>query len=262
MEVYFSQVGSLIGGVIEFEKCLATIHKEYNKGTMPEWPLVLLSTITLTTVVSLTKLLPDSIESKNAIDKRSIASLVRNLADTHDVVDFLLSCSTPEEYNLHRDILGYYLAGRSQAVQNSIFGRSQDYLKHTKEFYWNSICSKLTKDQQSRIKSTESIFYYTRTERMERATGKHSTFVMGILADLSTYVHSIPPGLWFADIAEGFDNTPHNREYLAVWIQICNYYFARTIKIIAQEANVELSAKGHLYLKHHENLFSKESLNC
>ena len=76
----------------------------YQRGELPDWPTVILATTVQTSAISLFKLLPFE-RRREPLDKRSIASIIRNLIDTHDALEFLASIATSEEFNLHRVIL-------------------------------------------------------------------------------------------------------------------------------------------------------------
>jgi hypothetical protein len=73
-------------------------------------------------------------------------------------------------------------------------------------------------------------------------------------------VHSIPPALWFSELAKGFDNTPDNREILAVWVQIGNFYFARLIGIIILATGAQPPPGILAYTQRHSQIFSSKSL--
>jgi hypothetical protein len=107
--IFKSQAYALQTGVNAFVPPLEALHLAFTKEQFSDWPTVLLATLLQTTAVSLFKLLPPAVPVNEPVDRRSIATLIRNLVDTHDALDLLCNTITQEEFNLHRDILGYYL---------------------------------------------------------------------------------------------------------------------------------------------------------
>lgn len=234
---FLSQANNFQEAVNAFGKTIHNIHDAYKAGQFVDWPTVLLSTLLQTTAMSLYQLLPkeDSGKSRRIVDRRSIASLVRNLVDTHDILDLLCDTRQPEDkFNLHRDIMGYYLSGRLHATHgkadvSSFFGR----MDKTRDWYWNRISKALPdKARLKRLRSRERLFYMTRKERLEKCCGEHAAFVGRILSDLSGYVHSVPPSLWMKTLEEAFSDDMKTRGILTVWLRIANFYFAKSIDVV------------------------------
>ena len=73
------------------------------------------------------------------------------------------------------------------------------------------------------------MFYQSRKDRVKRACGEHAEFVGGVLTDLSTYVHSLPPSIWMSSLDELDSDTLHNRHVTAVWLRIANFYFSKIL---------------------------------
>jgi hypothetical protein len=159
-------------------------------------------------------------------------ALVRNLIDTHDAIDQFCDVSqTPEDYLLHRDVLGYYLSRKMASVPPHAKGGT--YLDKAGSWYWGNICKSLPdKKRQRRLRDGAGLFYTTRRERLAKHCGDNADFMGEILTDLSTYVHSVPPGLWMSSLEDGFADSHHIRRTLVVWLRITNFYFARSIGII------------------------------
>src|SRR5438270_13971349 len=97
---YTGQRQVLINGINAFEPILGQLHAAHQRGELPDWPTVVLATTIQTSAISLFKLLPCE-RRREPLDKRSIASIIRNLIDTHDALKFLVSTATSEEYDLH-----------------------------------------------------------------------------------------------------------------------------------------------------------------
>jgi hypothetical protein len=106
---YTGQRQILINGINAFEPVVGQLHAAYKREEFLDWPTIVLATTAQTSAISLLKLLPFE-RRREPLDKRSIASIIRNLIDTHDALDFLVNTGTPEEFELHRNILGLYLA--------------------------------------------------------------------------------------------------------------------------------------------------------
>lgn len=258
--IYNSQLEALECGVNGFARELEGLHAKHKAGGFGDWPTVLLATLLQTTAVSLFKLLPPSKDTHESVDRRSIATLIRNNVDTHDVIDLVCNSQSADEYNLHRDILGYYLAGRKHLLRSQLAPAEagETYDKINKQ-YWKSIDAALpSKEHKARLKSGESLFYRTRKERVNKACEKDAEFVRAVLTDLSTYVHSTPPALWFSTLEEGFDNTKQMRESLTVWVQVANFYYASSLRIIYKTANMEPTEFLAQYLDHFKTLFKSD----
>jgi hypothetical protein len=226
--------------VRNFADVTIRIHDAYAAGQFIDWPTVLLGTLLLTTAVSLSKLLPreESKHSRIVIDRRSIATLTRNIVDTHDSLDLLCDPSqSPEQFTLHRDILGHYLANKYIAFRDK--GHAPNYLDKSREWYWSRICEAIPdKAKRRRLRDGSTLFYTTRSERLLKSCGEDASFVGKVLADLSTYVHSVPPALWLKSLEEAFDDSPATRGVLLVWVQIANFHFARSIRIVLTSAQI------------------------
>lgn len=259
-KIYNSQLQALECGVNGFACELERLHAKHKAGGFGDWPTVLLATLLQTTAVSLFKLLPPPKDTHEAVDRRSIATLIRNIVDTHDVIDLVCDSQSADEFNLHRDILSYYLAGRKHLVRSQLARAEagETYDQISKE-YWKSINAALqSKERKKRLKSGESLFYRTRKERVDKACGKDAEFVQAVLTDLSTYVHSTPPVLWFSTLEEGFDNTKQMRESLTVWVQVANFYYASSLRLICKTANIAPTEFLAKYLDHFRTLFKSE----
>jgi hypothetical protein len=225
-----------------FGKVVHRIHALYEADKFFDWPTVLLSTLLQTTALSLYNLLPkEEPESRGIIDRRSIATLIRNLVDTHDTLDLLCDMRQPvDKLNLHRDIMGYYLSGRLHSAHGK--ANISGFLGHmdmTRDWYWKRICKGLPDEmQRKRLKSGESLFYLTRKERLEKCCGENAAFVGKVLSSLSSYVHSVPPDLWIKSLEEAFIYDRKTQGVLVVWLRITNFYFAKSIDIV-------LTSVGH-----------------
>lgn len=256
--LFCSQVEALYTGVQSFTPHLETLHREFENETFPDWPTVLLSTIQQTTVVSLYKLLPPAKACNEPVDRRSIASLIRNMVDTYDSLDFLCNPSTEHESALHRDILGYYLAGRTHTLRKQLSadeaGTTYDEIRSN---YWTKIDRAIRdKPKKNRLRRGQNLFYSTRRERLETACGDHANFIGAILTELSTYVHSVPPALWMASLDDGFLDTPKTRGVLAVWLQIANFYYASSIRVVSKSFAFKPKGRLATYLEQFEHVFS------
>jgi hypothetical protein len=243
---FLSEAYSFQEAVRAFGNVIQNIDVAYKGNEILDWPTVLLGTLLQTTAISLLQLLPkgDLGKSSGIIDRRSIASLVRNLVDTHDTLDLLCDVRQPEdEFNLHRDIMGYYLSGRLHAAHgkadaSSFFGR----MDRTREWYWKRICKALPEEaRRKRLKRGQSMFYKTRKERLARCCGEHAAFVGKVLADLSSYVHSAPSSLWMKSLDGAFADDRPTRGVLTVWLRITNFYFARSIDIVVTAVGLEIT---------------------
>jgi hypothetical protein len=81
--------------------------------------------------------------------------------------------------------------------------------------------------------------------------------VLGVLADLSTYVHSIPPGLWFGGLDELYADSNRNRAMVAVWLRVTNYYLGRCFALILQTFPAAKSTELTRYIGRHEKVFAR-----
>ena len=255
--LFASQAQALYDGIQSFETQLKALHRDFENELFADWPTVLLSTIQQTTTVSLFKLLPPPDASDEPIDCRSIASLIRNMVDTHDALDFICNSANEDQFNLHRDILAHYISSQTHSIRMKMApdeaGSIYDTIRAT---YWTKINeAELDKQQKNRLRRGETLFYSTRRERVDKACGEHAEFVSGVLAELSTYVHSIPPALWMRTIDEGFLETPPNRGLLGIWLQIANFYFANSIRVVRNSHAFEPNKKLDCYLDRFRNLF-------
>jgi hypothetical protein len=257
--LFGSQAHSLYTGVQAFTPQMEALHRAFKSQAIADWPLVLQTTILHTTAVSLYKVLPPYQPNSEAIDRRSIATLIRNLVDTHDTLDFLCNASSPEQFKLHRAILGYYLSGRIQTVQKQIApADAQQFYPQAKARYWKTIDQAIDdKNIKQRLKNGESLFYAGRMERIRKACEEHAEFVRGVLTDLSTYVHSVPPSLWFSSIAESFEGVRSAHGILAVWLQVANFYYAHSIRIVERNFAFERSTELNSYLDRYRKVFSE-----
>ena len=252
---------SLYKAVSAFEPYIPKLHGENDKEGFFDWPTVILATTAQCTAVSLFKILPDENEKTEILDKRSIASLVRNLVDTHDVIDLMINTESSDEFELNRDILGMYLAGRINKVQESIDKpNAQQFFKHSKQWYWDRIKkSPLYSKRLERIKSGETVFYKSRRERVERACSKDTDFVLSVLVDISTFVHSVPPTVWFDEIENIFINSVDTRNLAASWLRIANFYMARIIEKVVIFANFDATEELAMFLGSHKTVFSESA---
>lgn len=258
IEHLMSQGEALYKGISAFESCVNDLHKRYENQEFTDWPTIVLATTLQTTCISLFKLLPDCDFGSEPLDTRSIASLVRNVVDTHDAIDMLLNEGDAARFNLHRDIMGLYLSSRINKTQSAmLLSQAQGVYKYAKERYWERIKnSGLYEKSMDRLKSGEVLFYRSRDQRLNAACGKHAGFVSGVLSDLSTYVHSIPPSIWMGTAANMYSNSERNRNSVAVWLRIANFYFAQSIKVILDFATMNPSKDMVEFMAHHEHVFS------
>ena len=257
--LFQSQAGALVRGVNAFVPHLSALHAAFKEERFPDWPSVLLATILQTTAVSLFKLLPPAAPVNEPVDRRSIATLIRNLVDTHDVLDLLCDPETDEEQRLRRDILGHYLSGRINTVQKQMVTEEAHVLyERARSSYWERIDREISdKDRKGRLRSGESLFFLTRMERIKKACGSDAEFVRSVLADLSTYVHSVPPVLWMSTLEDAFDDKPRTRANLAVWLQIANFHYARSIRIIGKTFALQGADELNTYLNRYRQVFKR-----
>jgi len=254
---YTGQRQVLINGINAFEPVVDQLHAAYRRGEFPEWPTIVLATTVQTSAISLFKLLP--LEGRREpLDKRSIASIIRNVIDTHDALDFLVNTATSEEFNLHRDILGLYLANRIANIQAKIaIDRSSKFYPKAASRYWDNIRkSKLYDKSMDRLRRGESLYYATRVQRVEKACGEHANFVLGVTADLSTYVHSVPPALWLSEINELYADTDQQRPIVGVWLRVANFYLARCFSIVLDVFSARKTTDLETFISRHKEVFA------
>lgn len=259
-----SQGLALVSGINASEPYIHKIHREFEEERFGDWPTVVLATTLQTSAISLFKLLPklertgaSAIEAKEPLDMRSIASIVRNIIDTHDAIDMFVNFETSDKYELHRNILGFYLSSRIGKIQDGIdIENAENFYKNAPVFYWEIIKkSPLYKSDMNKLKSGESIYYETRKTRIEKVCGKDSDFVSGVLVDLSTYVHSVPPAVWMGKLSEIYTDNEKNRDMVAIWIRVSNVYYAHGIKIILEAMSEEFSNDIHTFVERHTQVF-------
>ena len=204
------------------------------------------------------KLLPDAEPRREPLDQRSIASIIRNIIDTHDALDLLINTTTPEEFNLHHDIMGLYLSGRIAKIQSKISPEeAHSFYPRTSRWYWQRIkSSPLYEKSMDRLKSGESIFYTTRSQRVKKACGAQADLVMGVIADLSTYVHSLPPAVWMGQVNDLYADNLKHRDVIAVWLRIVNFYLARSFAFVLKIYNHEASFELKAFIDVHETVFA------
>jgi hypothetical protein len=260
---FISQAYILQEAIYAFGDIIQEVHTAYEDGKYLDWPTVLLSTLLQTTAGSLYTLLPkgEAEESNEIVDRRSIASLIRNIVDTHDTIDLLCNVhQSDKQFNLHRDIMGYYLSGRLHKFFGSKDGSGLLGIMHKScDWYWGRICKALPDEtRRKKLKSQETLFYKTRKERLERSCGEHANRVGKILADLSSYVHSIPPSIWMKTLDEAFKDNKTTRGVIGVWLRIANFFYARSIDIILTAVNLErTNAFLNYYIEFNQSVFAK-----
>lgn len=253
-----SQGAVLVKGVNAFEPYVYRIDHDYKNDKFIDWPTIVLLHTLQATAISIFRLLPPVKYTNEVLDKRSIASLVRNVVDTHDVLRMMTISDSEDRFNLHRDILGLYLSSRTDKVQNAIDSKSaQSFFAHTKHWYWSRIKkSPLYSKEMDRLKSGEGLFYESRRSRVESVCGEHSKFVLGVLADLSTYVHSVPPPIWFSTLDEMYSDKQSSRDMVAVWLRVGNFYIAKGYELVLSKAGYEKSPEISWFLDHHREVFN------
>jgi hypothetical protein len=255
---YRAQRQVLINGINAFEPVVMQLHEAYKREDFCDWPTIILATTVQTSAISLFKLLPFE-KSREPLDKRSIASIIRNIVDSHDALDLLINPATPEQFNLHRDILGLYIAKRIATIQTKVDApRAAEFYPRAASHYWRSIQnSRLYKKPMDRLKSGESIFYGTRGQRVEKACGSDAQFVMGVIADLSTYVHSVPPTLWLSDIDELYADNHRHRSVVGIWLRVANFYLARCFALVLGVFGAKQSAELTTFISNHKSVFAR-----
>ncbi|MBJ6727514.1 hypothetical protein JFN93_22600 [Geomonas sp. Red875] len=285
MGLLLSEAVMLAVGINAFEPYIYRLEKDYAEQRFIDWPTIVLANTVQATTISLFKLLPSGSQfedgvrqfsilsvfktfwrivrfkhgSKELLDKRSIATMIRNIVDTHDVLEMMVNTKTPDEFCLHRDILGYYIANRTYAVQNHIDKpKAQQFYKNVQQTYWTKIQnSPLYTKAIERVKKGESVFYRSRRERVSGVCGENTDFVMGVLADLSTFVHSIPPSIWMKDLGSLYSDSEDNRDMVAIWLRVGNFYYAKVMEIVLNQTGYEKSFEILKYLERYESLFSQ-----
>ncbi|MBS4707812.1 hypothetical protein J4G57_07875 [Aeromonas caviae] len=257
-DLFSSQAGTLAYGITLFEQYINRAHKAYEDEEFFDWPTIFLTTTLQATSVSLIKLLPSADDTNEILDKRSIASLVRNIIDTHDVLDMMSNADTPERLSLHRNILGMYISGRISKIQKSIDNeRAEKFYPYSKEQYWKKIkSSPCYSHRLDKLKNGEGVFYNTRMERLKNSCEEHADFVSGIIADLSTLVHSIPPTLWLSGLNEIYNNSEGNRNMVSIWLRVANFFFARSISCFLKVTKYDVTPELQKYITHHRKVFS------
>jgi hypothetical protein len=94
------------------------------------------------------------------------------------------------------------------------------------------------------VKKRETVLYKSRRDRVTSICGDSSNFVMGILADISTFTYSIPPSIWMKDINSLYSDCENNRNMVSVWLKVGNFYFARVASIVLDQTNYEVSSEA------------------
>lgn len=253
-----SQGVALVKGVNAFEPYIRRIRADYEAESFADWPTIVLLHTLQATAISIFRLLPPAEQTKEVLDKRSIASLIRNVVDTHDVLRMMGVGGSSERFNFNRDLLGLYLSSRMNKVQTAVDAKSaQSFFAHNKKWYWDRIRkSPLYSKEMGRLKSGESIFYESRRSRVESVCGEHSDFVIGVLTDLSAYVHSIPPPIWFSSLDEMYADNKPGRDVIAVWLRVANFYLAKSYETGLSVAKYEKTAELSAFLDHHRAVFN------
>jgi len=253
-----SQSAVLVKGVNSFEPYIYRFDHDYENDRFIDWPTVVLLHTLQASAISLFRLLPPVEYTNEVLDKRSIASLIRNIVDTHDVLQMMTNIESEDHFNLHRDILGLYLSSRTNKVQNLVdMKNAQSFYAHTKNWYWSRIKkSPLYRKEMDRLKSGETLFYESRRTRVQSVCGEQGDFVLGVLADLSTYVHSVPPPIWFSTLDEIYADRESNRDMVAVWLRVGNFYIAKGYDLGISMAGYEKSPEISWFLEHHHNVFN------
>ncbi|WP_368146773.1 hypothetical protein [Aeromonas sp. s2] len=107
-----------------------------------------------------------------------------------------------------------------------------------------------------KLKNGEGVFYNTRMERLKNSCEEHADFVSGIIADLSTLVHSIPPTLWLSGLNEIYNNSEGNRNMVSIWLRVANFFFARSISCFLKVTKYDVTPELQKYITHHKKVFS------
>ena len=112
------QATALFLGANAFALYVDRLQRDFRSEVFGDWPTVVLAQTMQTTVVSIYKLLPPAANTVEAVDVRSIATLARNVVDTHDAIDMLLGETlSASERHFNRLFLGPYVAARIGHVQ-------------------------------------------------------------------------------------------------------------------------------------------------
>jgi hypothetical protein len=251
------QGAALVKGVNAFAPLVERMATEEKDGQLADWPTVLLTQLMQTTMVSLFSLLPPGEGGAAALlDRRSIATLCRNVIDTHDVIVMMVG-ATGDEFAFNRLILGHYIAAQISRVQTAIDREAaQRFYPQAQAKYWERIQAfpLYDKARMARLKKGETVFYKSRSERLRESCGEHNVFVSGVVADYSTHVHSVPPAMWFD--ATAFNDTPANRNVIAVWLRVTNYFYGRAIRTVLRNLDWMPSDELTVFLDHHREVFS------
>jgi hypothetical protein len=258
-EHLLSQGVTLVNGVNAFAPYVRRLHGDYKEDKFSDWPTIVLLNTLQATAISIFRLLPPAEYTNEVLDKRSIASLIRNVVDTHDVLRMITNAESEDRFNLHRDMLCLYLSSRTNKVQTAIDPKNaQSFFAHTKEWYRERIRKSplYTKEMDRFLKSGESMFYESRRSRVEAVCGEQSDFVIGVLMDLSTYVHSVPPSIWLSSLNDMYSDNKSNRDVTAVWLRVANFYIAKAYETGLSLTNYEKSADLSAFLDHHRTVFS------
>jgi len=257
-EHFQSQGAVLVKGVNAFEPFIYRLHSDFKDEKFIDWPTIVLATTLQATAISTFRLLPTVECSNEILDQRSIASLIRNIIETHDVLRMMVKVDSEDRFNLNRDIMGLYISSRVNKIQTALDGENvQAQYVHAKKWYWRRIKkSPLYTNKMARLKDGESIFYESRRSRVEAVCGQHSDFVMGVLADLSTYVHSIPAPIWFSNLDDIYTDKQSNRDIIAVWLRVANFYIAKSYEIVLSVASYDTSTELSIFLERHGEVFN------
>lgn len=249
---------TLHNGINYFSPVIEKLINDFNDGNFGDWPSVILGQTIQVNVISLYKLLPTPNNHEEIIDTRSIASILRNIIDSHDVISMMLNNVSSEEFYLNRQILGYYISGKYFQIQTAIDpSKAEKFYHKSKNKYWENIKNSplYDKNKMAKIKSGESIFYKTRQERLIEACPQNYEFISGIISELSAIVHSIPPALWFSTTAEVYANTEKSREKLAIWVRMVNYFYAKSLDKIFTFSNIQKDGKITQFIMMHNEIF-------
>ncbi|EMK6906022.1 hypothetical protein V9J78_003673, partial [Vibrio cholerae] len=86
-EIFVSQAGAFSEANRKLMELLVKLHEDFNAGQFGDWPTVIFATQLGTLGISMLSILPSAEKSEQIVDMRSIASLIRNVVDTHDALD-------------------------------------------------------------------------------------------------------------------------------------------------------------------------------
>lgn len=255
---YLAQVQSFHSGVYEIVGIADLLKKKFEVREIDDWPLMIQLGIILTTCTSLLHILPKEKEfSKIFIDKRTIATLIRNIIDSHDAIDFLCNHKKWSHLEgLNRTILGYYIARKAHKIMDSA------QHKEIAEKYLKMLESKVNdKKKLRKIENGESILIESRKERLLSICGEEADMVGRIISDLSSYVHSVPPGLWFENSFEdAFKDNDRVRLMLCMWLQVANFYIVKVAKLVIENHGHIVAKNENLqrYMDNHQRVFGVE----